>query len=254
MPLTLDKVAAKAPLLLKKAETAAAAIDLSGLNGQTAKVALVLDFSGSMRERYASGAMQNLAEQVLAMATQFDDDGAIDFFVFDTHAAYLGEISLEDFKGGVNRLTSGRHMGRTNYAEAFLAVRDHFGFNPAKPAPERRGFFGRKKVEAAPEAGPASEPVYALFLTDGNPDNRTEATNALIEVSKAPIFWKFLSVGEEHKDYLQKLDDMPGRFVDNADYKPVGEVDRLTDAGLFEAMLDEFPEWVAEVRSKGLIK
>lgn len=255
MPLSLDKVAATAPTLLKKAQAAAAAVDISGLNGQTAKVALVLDYSGSMAGQYGSGAMQRLAEKVLALATQFDDDGAIDLFVFDTRAAHLGEIGLGNFTDGIARLTKGRRMGTTNYAEAFLAVRDHFGFNPAAAAPARKGLFGGlKKAQPAPDAGPANEPVYAIFLTDGAPDNKAAAVKALTEVSTAPIFWKFLSIGREEMAFLQKLDDLTDRFVDNADYKAIGDVDKLTDAALFEAMLDEFPGWITEVRAKGLIK
>ena len=77
--------------------------------------------------------MQRLVEKALALATQFDDDGAIDFFIFDSKAAYLGEISIDDFAGSVDRLTKGRRMGSTNYADAFLTIRDHFGFAPAAP-------------------------------------------------------------------------------------------------------------------------
>lgn len=253
MPLSLDKVAEKAPALLSLAKTASAAVDMSGLNGQTAKVALVLDYSGSMSRQYKNGSMQRLAEKVLALATQFDDDGAIDFFVFDSRAAYLGEISLDDFQDGIARLTKGRRMGTTNYAAAFLAVRDHFGFKPA--APVRKGLFGGlKKAQPAPAAGPANEPVYAIFLTDGSPDSKAAAVAALTEVSTAPIFWKFLSIGSEEMAFLQKLDDLSERFVDNADYKPVGDVDAISDTELFAALLDEFPGWVSEVRSKNLIK
>jgi len=245
MALSLDKIGSEAPGLLSLAKQASEAIDLSGLNGQTAKVALVLDYSGSMSRTYRSGAMQRLAEKVLALATQFDDDGNIDFFVFDRHAAYLGEISLQDFAGSVDRLTKGRHMGTTNYAEAFLAVRDHF-------APAKKGFFSSLRKAAA---GPADQPVYALFLTDGGPDSRTAAKEALIEVSRSPIFWKFLSIGSESMSFLEKLDsEVKGRLIDNANYQPIGDVDKISDAELFAKMLEEFPDWLKEARAQGLIK
>ncbi|UWX97834.1 VWA domain-containing protein [Arthrobacter zhaoxinii] len=255
MPLSLDKVAEKAPSLLSLAKNASAAVDMSGLNGQTAKVALVLDFSASMHSQYRSGAMQRLAEKVLALATQFDDDGAIDFFVFDSGAAHLGEISLDDFSDGVSRLIGKRRMGTTNYAAAFLAVRDHFGFPAALKTSTRKGLFGGpKKVEPAAGTVPADQPVYALFLTDGAPDSKPAAVKALTEVSTTPIFWKFLSIGREEMAFLQKLDDLDERFIDNADYKAVGDTDQLSDTALFEAMLDEYPAWIAEARTKGLIR
>jgi hypothetical protein len=250
MGLSLDKIEKNAPGLLSLAKTAVDHIDKSGLNGQVAKVALVLDYSGSMGSTYKSGAMQRLAEKVLALGTQFDDDGAIDFFVFDTSAAYLGEITIDDYKGSVDRLTSRRHMGTTNYAKAFLTVRDHFGFAP----PAKRGLFSAFKKAQPAHTEPANEPVYALFLTDGAPDSKADAIAALTEVSTAPIFWKFLSIGRESMPFLEKLDDLTDRFVDNADYQPIGDVDKISDSELFSKLLVEYPDWVKEVRAKGLIK
>lgn len=252
MGISLDKIESQAPKLLKLAKQAVETIDKSKLNGQTAKVVLCLDYSGSMSREYSSGSMQRLSEKVLALGTQFDDDGNIDFFVFDSGAAYLGDIGISDFEGSVNRLTKGRHMGSTNYADVMLMIRDHFGFS--KPAPAKKGLFGKLKKAEPSTTTPADEPVYVLFLTDGAPNSQEEAVSALTEVSTAPIFWKFLSIGGSKIDFLQKLDDLSSRFVDNADYKHIGDVDKITDAKLFEDLLDEFPEWITEVRSKGLIK
>ncbi|MGY3380904.1 hypothetical protein ACVWYS_002861 [Arthrobacter sp. TE12231] len=262
MALSLDKISEQAPGLLSLAKTASQAVDLSGLNGQKAKVAVALDFSGSMSRAYKSGSMQRLVEKALALATQFDDDGNIDFFIFDSKAAYLGEISIDDFAGSVDRLTNGRRMGSTNYADAFLTIRDHFGFAPpapqAPPAPPKRGFFGLGKAQPAPIAPapttPADIPVYVLFLTDGAPDNQSKAVRALTEVSTAPIFWKFLSIGSQSMAFLEKLDTLTERFVDNANYEPIGDVDAISDAVLFKKMLTEFPDWLKEVRTKNLIQ
>ncbi|GAA2134414.1 VWA domain-containing protein [Arthrobacter humicola] len=265
MALSLEKISEQAPGLLSLAKTASHAVDLSGLNGQKAKVAVALDFSGSMSRAYKSGSMQRLVEKALALATQFDDDGNIDFFIFDSKAAYLGEISIDDFAGSVDRLTNGRRMGSTNYADAFLTIRDHFGFAPpapqAPPAPPKRGFFGLGKAQPAPIAPatpapttPADIPVYVLFLTDGAPDNQSKAVQALTEVSTAPIFWKFLSIGKQSMVFLEKLDTLTERFVDNANYEPIGDVDAISDAVLFEKMLREFPDWLKEARTKDLIQ
>lgn len=245
MTISLDKISKQAPSLLKTAEIAVKTIDKARLNGQTAKVAVVLDYSGSMYSEYNSGRMQKLTEKVLALGTQFDDDGDIDFFVFDSSAAHLGQIGIDDFEGSVARLTKNRSMGSTDYAKAFLTVHDHFGFgNKAKK------LFGFGKKAAAPD-----QPVYALFLTDGTPDNDAAARKALIQTSGAPIFWKFLSIGRSKIKFLQDLDDIPEseRPIDNADYQHVGDLSKVADADMFDLMLEEFPEWLATVRSKGLI-
>lgn len=258
MSLSLEKVAQEAPALLSLAKHAQEAIAKRNFTGQTAKGALVLDFSGSMSGQYRNGSVQRLAEKALAFATQFDDDGAIDIFVFDSSAKYLGKLGLADYQGGIDRLTRGRRMGTTDYAGAFRAVADHYGYgNITAPAGEKRGLFGfgKKTVDTvSPLTAPASEPVYALFLTDGVPDNPAAAVKAITDVSYAPIFWQFLSIGRESIPFLEKLDDLDGRYIDNADYKPVGDVDRLSDEQLFELMLDEYPGWVAEERRRGQIR
>lgn len=251
MALSLTKISEQAPGLLSLAKTASQQVDLSGLNGQRAKVAIALDFSVSMTKAYRSGAMQRLVEKALALATQFDDDGAIDFFIFDTTAKYLGEIGLKDFAGAVDRLTAGRRKGSTNYAHTFLTVRDHFGFAP--PAPPKKGFFGFLRAQPA-KVEPAELPVYVIFLTDGGPNSKAEAKQALTDVSTAPIFWKFLSIGPEPMPFLEKLDTLKERFIDNANYEPIGDVDAIGDAELFRKMLEEFPDWLREARKAKLIK
>ncbi|WP_170219303.1 VWA domain-containing protein [Nocardioides litoris] len=259
MPISLDKVQSTAPGLVDLAKTAKVSLEKRNLFGSRAKVAVVMDYSGSMSREYKEGRVQRLTERILALATQLDDDGAIDFFVFDTTAAHLGEVPLDNYAGAVDRLTAGRRMGTTDYAGAFRAVRDHFGFPPPQPA-QKKGLFGRKKkVEGAIDvqvpAGqqPAPEPVFAIFLTDGAPNSKPQAVQALIEVSTAPIFWKFLSIGRESFEFLQRLDDLEERVVDNADYKPIGSIDALSDEQLIDALLDEYGEYVAEARRLGLL-
>lgn len=261
MPISLDKVESTAPGLVSLAKTAKVGLEKRNLYGSRAKVAVVMDYSGSMSREYREGRVQRLTERILALATQLDDDGAIDFFVFDTTAAYLGEVPLTSYQGAVDRLTQGRRMGTTDYAGAFRAVRDHFGFAPPKVVGgEKKGLFGRrKKVEGAVDVAlpdgmrPADEPVFAIFLTDGAPNSKPQAVQALIEVSTAPIFWKFLSIGAESFDFLQKLDDLEQRVIDNADYKPIGSIDSLTDDQLIDALLDEYADYVAEARRLGMV-
>lgn len=260
MALSFSKIQEEAPELLSLAKLSRVEISKQELDGQKAKVALVLDYSGSMGNEYRSGRMQRLAEKVLAVSTGLDDDGDIDFFVFDSSAAHLGEIALTNYQGSIDRLTSGRRMGTTNYAAAFTTVRDHYGFPgpvPVAGAPSKGLFGGLKKALAptvAPAAtGPAEVPVFAIFLTDGAPDSKPAAVKALTEVSTAPIFWKFLSIGREDMAFLQKLDDLTDRFIDNADYKHIGDVEGISDKELFKALLDEYPTYLKEARAKGLI-
>lgn len=252
MGLSLDKIAEKAPELLSLAKESALSLNKRGLNGTVASVALCLDYSGSMSARYRSGEVQALAERALALGTQLDDDGAIDVFAFDSGAEYLGQLTLDNYKGGVDRLLAGRRMGTTNYAAAFEKVAQHYNFGVPNEV-EKKGFFGRKKAVGTPANGPASQPVFVLFETDGAPDNPRAASDLLLKISALPIFWKFLSVGHENIAFLEKLDDMSGRVVDNADYKPVGDLSRLSDSALFDMLLDEYPGWLTAARQANIL-
>lgn len=257
MAISINKVEREAPELLTLSKAASDAVRSNRLGGQKAKVALALDFSGSMRKRYQSGAMQRLVEKVLALATQLDDDGAIDLFVFDTDADYLGEVTLENFRGFIAKVTDGRHMGTTNYHDLFKGVLDHYDLTPQRNIVAGGGLVGdtRKFDEYAPLSSPINEPVLAIFLTDGSPDSKTKAVKELVTASYAPVFWQFLSIGSESIKFLEKLDDeVKGRYIDNADYKPVGDVDKLTGDELYSMVLDEFPDWVIEERKRGQIR
>lgn len=253
MSISLSKIEQEAPALLSLAKQANEALSLRKLDAQRSKVALVLDYSGSMSGQYRSGAMQRLAERILALGTQMDDDGSIELFLFDSGASYAGDISVTDYQGSIDRLTRGRRMGTTNYAAAFDEVVKYYGFSPAKTG-GLGGLFRKSADTFAPLSSPANEPVFAVFLTDGSPDNKTAAVQAITRASYAPIFWQFLSIGSESMPFLEKLDDLDGRYIDNADYKPVGDVDRLSDTQLYNLLLDEYPGWVAEERRRGQIR
>lgn len=257
MGISLVKIEQEAPELLSLAKKADSAVSLHRLRGQKSKLALALDFSGSMRRDYSNGSMQRLAEKVLALATQLDDDGAIDLFIFDTQAEYLGEVTLKNFRSIIEKLTSGRRMGRTNYADLFRKLVDFYKLTPQKATNKSGGFgsFFKKSAtsEYAPLTSPANEPVLVIFLTDGAPDSKAEAVAELTKASYAPIFWQFLSIGKENIPFLQKLDDLDERYIDNADYKPVGNVDTLSDEELFNMILDEYPSWIVEQRKRGQI-
>lgn len=242
MPISFEKLDQQAPALVKLAKKAQFNLSKHGLEGHRAKVALCLDFSGSMRVLYRDGHVQALAERVLALATQLDDDGAIDVFVFDTAADYLGEMTIGDFAGGVDRLTAGRRMGRTNYAAVMALVREHY-------APAGRPGMPRKAH------GPAQLPAYVMFLTDGAPDSRRAATTQLVEASHEAIFWQFMGVGEGPFDYLTRLDEsVPGRLIDNASFFQTTDVLSVPDQELFAKMLSEYPDWLRAAAAKHLIQ
>ena len=206
--------------------------------------------------------MQAVAERALALGLNFDDDGAIDVFLFDDDAVYAGELGLTDYKGGVQRLITGRRMGYTNYAAAIDEVLSFYGFTPSHAAAPRKGLFGRhSKAETSSEVTslPAELPVYCMFVTDGEPyttrgpDARSEAIRAITAASKFPVFFQFMGLGDSFQ-FLEQLDNLSGRFVDNANFFSAAQLDHIGDEQLFEKMLAEYPQWIKAVQTAGLLK
>ncbi|MGW7485367.1 VWA domain-containing protein [Streptomyces sp. NPDC054786] len=226
------------PALLSLYKSAAATLDKHGLATQRAAVYLVLDRSGSMRNYYKDGTVQNLAEQALGLSAHFDDDATVPVIFFSTDIDGTADIDLTNYEGRIAELHAGLgHMGRTNYHWAINAVVEHY----------------KKSGSTAP--------AFVIFQTDGAPTSKPAAEKALCEAAGLPIFWQFIGFGDPDAkgfDFLRKLDDLAvpeKRAVDNAGFFPAGHDPRsLSHDELYQQLMVEFPEWLAEARTAGVIK
>jgi len=236
----LDKeIEQKAPQLVSLVKQAEVSLKKRGLDEHTARVALVLDISASMGHLYRSGVVQRVAEKTLALASRFDDDGRMDVFLFGVGAHDVGEIGIEGISGAVEGLIRRYPLeGGTMYGRAMDSVRRHY--------------FGASQRRSQPLSQPT--PVYVLFITDGETFDKPVAETQLRDASFEPVFWKFIGVGSERFQFLQKLDDLQGRYVDNADFIPVADIDRTPDSQLYELLLQEYDTYLSAARSRGLLR
>ena len=86
-----------------KKNAARIVLEKKKLTGVTARVGIVLDISGSMRKLYREGIVQDAVERILAVASQFDDDGSLDVWVYDNEFSRLPAVTEKDFKDYVDR-------------------------------------------------------------------------------------------------------------------------------------------------------
>ncbi|WP_227673096.1 MULTISPECIES: vWA domain-containing protein [unclassified Psychrobacter] len=232
---SLEKVMLdKAPKLVNLAKKATISLEKRQLQQLTAKVALVLDASGSMNRQYKQGRVQEVVNRLLPLAVSFDDDQALDCWAFARDPQYLGEIGLSNYDGFIDNAHGGWRKWAlgprvNNEAEVMKAVTE---------------FYQKDGLDV---------PIYVLFISDGGVNDNRGITRVMTEAAKLPIFWQFVGLGGRGYGILKKLDDMTGRVIDNCDFFELDDLDDISEESLYESMLEEFPSWLKEACKIGLI-
>ena len=257
--ISLEKrIKKEAPQLINLVKKAAISLEKVGLQEHVAKVALCLDVSGSMSSLYSSGAIQKFAERILALGCHFDDDGSIDVFLFATEACNSGEMKIDNLDAKLIQKMVDRSSvgGGTAYGMAIKNIRS-FYFSES----------GKRKTPLKKEI-----PIYVMFVTDGATSDESITKEQIEWSSYEPIFWQFMAIGRSKKDikgsgilaslkraitsdfsFLEQLDTMQGRYVDNANFFSVEDPQIITDDKLYELLMTEYPTWVRLAKNKGLL-
>ena len=216
--------------LMKK--TAGVILEKKKLTNVVARVGLILDISGSMRSLYKNGTVQKVVERILAVASQFDDDGALDVWVYDNEFSRLKSVTERDF---------------VNYVDEYILSNDlihKFGRNDEPPVME--DVINKYTVEQ-----PEKVPTFIVFINDGG--CKRTIKKPIVESSNKSIFWQFVGIGDSNFDVLEKLDTMEGRFIDNANFFHIKDIEKISDEELYNNLLNEFPEWLAIAKTKGIL-
>ncbi|MFF7097077.1 VWA domain-containing protein [Streptomyces rubradiris] len=218
----LTRVKSRTPALATAYKAATTTLRKKNLTGTRAKLYLVLDRSASMRPYYKDGSAQSLADQTLALAAHLDPapDPTVHVVFFSTEVDGTTDLALapghdtkiDDAHAGLGR------MGRTSYHAAVAAVLDHYDTH----------------------VNDDTVPALVVFQTDGAPDAKTPATQALTEAARThpDVFFSFVAFGDhDHKafDYLRRLK------TPNASFFHAGPTPReLTDTELYEGVLADW--------------
>lgn len=213
-------------------QKAGVVLEKKKLSKVVARVGLVLDISGSMRGLYKNGTVQKVVERILAVASQFDDDGTLDVWVYDNEFSRLKSVTERDF---------------VNYVEEYILNNDlihKFGRNDEPPVME--DVIKKYTVES-----PSPEPAFIVFINDGG--CKRTIKKPVVESSNKPIFWQFVGIGDSNFEVLEKLDTMEGRFVDNANFFHIKDIEKTTDEDLYNQLLNEFPSWLTEAKAKEIL-
>jgi stress response protein SCP2 len=229
------KIADKAPALVSLAKKATVSLEKTGLTGVQAKVGLVLDASGSMNGQYRHGRVQEVVDRLLPLAVHFDDDGELDCWAFGAKTQQLSAVTLsnyQDFIDTDNRGWTKWKLGSRINCEpkAIQAVIDYYS-----------------------ASGDRSTPVYVLFISDGGVSENRRIEKLIREAAELPIFWQFVGIGGRSYGILERLDDMPGRKVDNCDFFALDDLHDISEEELYDRLMTEFPGWIKAAKREGVL-
>jgi len=242
----LSKIDLKKKISLEKAEKTgnASIIDLTkkslvqlekkNLLDVQARVALVLDASGSMNHQYHNGDVQKVVDRLMPLAINFDNDGSFECWAFAQYTTQLDDVTLSN----VNQFIETTKRGWRNWQ---VGTR----INEEIPAIEAVINYYQQFDDGIP--------VYVLFISDGGVGSGRQMQKVLTQAATLPIFWQFVGIGGRNYGVLEKLDDMTGRIVDNCNFFALDRITSISDERLYELLLEEFPSWLNEAKSKRII-
>jgi len=183
------------------------------------RVKLVLDYSGSMSGRYDSGIMQKVITQILPLALRFDDDGQLDCFLFSNNYIEIEPCTINNYSEYVRSVVnkSGFQMGGTRYAPVLKNLHS-------------------KTTDSIPD--------FIIYITDGDNSDKPETNEIITAMSNDNCFIMFIGIGNSYFPYLESLDNLAGRDIDNTGFVKFADIENTDDRTLYTKLLSEYSNWL----------
>jgi len=98
------------------------------------------------------------------------------------------------------------------------------------------------------------KPALVIFISDGGVDKNKEIKRMLTDAASLPIFWQFVGIGGARYGILEELDTMSGRVIDNCGFFDLDDLNSISEQELYDRLLSEFPVWLKDAKSKGIVR
>ncbi|AOM41446.1 VWA domain-containing protein [Xenorhabdus hominickii] len=221
------KLQDKAPRLVSLAKNATVSLSKHNLQSVKARVAFVLDASGSMHAQFKKGNVQAVLDRIAVLAVQFDDDGSMDVWGFaEKHQKYQ-DVTLDNLDGYI-------HAIQTAIKRSMWEILPGLGGTNNEPPvmEEIIDFFKDSDL-----------PVYVVFITDGGINKTRKIKDAIRRSANYPIFWKFVGLGGSRYGILEDLDNFTDRRLDNSHFFAIDNFATVKEDVLYDLLLKEFRDW-----------
>lgn len=224
------KLAQEVPELAPLARSLGLTLAKRNLDDCLAKVALVMDASGSMYNSYRDGTVQAILNRIFPLALRFDDDGELDFWFFATKAKRMPNVTLQNYRTIIPKRFA-------NLTMALGACNDEIPVLDEVIATYRASKL----------------PAYVVFISDGGISKTKAISNRLLEATSLPIFWQFVGVRGSNYGILEHLESLEGRSIDNTSFFTMDDFATVADNVLYDRLLERFPQWLQEARRQKII-
>lgn len=193
------------------------------MSKHVARVALAMDYSGSMCDLFDNGSVQKVITRLLPIALKFDDNGELESWLFSNYFERLKAVTIKNYDNYVKKVMQKAHMsmGGTYYAPVLDDMVKYY-----------------KDIE------PSKVPAFIIFITDGDNSDRSATNEIVKELSNYNIFVQFIGIGRAKFNYLKSLDDMKGRKHDNTGFTAVEDMNKMTDEELYTEILRQYKDWL----------
>lgn len=194
----------------------------TNMTNHTARVALAMDYSGSMSDLFRDGSVQDVVTRLLPIALKFDDNGELESWLFSNDQERLAPVTASNYENYVNdvMVRARMRMGGTEYAPVLKDI-----------------------VKCYKNSG--NIPAFVMFITDGDNWDAHETDAIIRELSNYNMFVQFVGIGTATDfAYLKKLDNLSGRKHDNTGFISVKNMNKLDDQQLYAEMLRQYNEWL----------
>lgn len=227
-------------------------LEKKGLTGVRARLAMVLDASGSMTALYKRGTVAGVVERMAPVAAQLSSDQSLEAWIFATEFLHLPPLRIPELPQWTqsNVRMSPMPVFALGRRRRELMARDphaRLGVQNEEPKVIR-------DILDWYHAQPPGDPLLILFFSDGGVHRNNEIASLLRKASEHAIFWQFVGIGRSNYGVLEQFDTMGGRVVDNAGFFSVDDIDQISDSELYDRILNEFPQWLQDARRAGVIR